>query len=157
MKRPWNLPDLPVYSLATYGSEKLNMNLCTYVSAVSMTPKRYIVAVYRGTQSLANMTRSKQAVLQMLGKNHISLVNVLGKKTGFHYNKELYLSRKGLLGVWHNKPVLTNCAALMEIEKVWSKNAGDHVLFLFDVKRAISNHENILTVAGLRAKKLIRI
>ena len=46
MTRPWNLLNLPVYSLATYQGEKVNMNICTYVSAVSMKPKQYMVAVY---------------------------------------------------------------------------------------------------------------
>lgn len=42
MKRPWNLANVPVYSLATYAGQKVNMNICTYVSAVNMKPKRYI-------------------------------------------------------------------------------------------------------------------
>jgi flavin reductase (DIM6/NTAB) family NADH-FMN oxidoreductase RutF len=157
MKRPWNLADLPIYSLATYDGNKVNMNICTYVSAVSMKPKRYMVAVYHHTQSLANILKSKTAVLQLLGKEHISLVNTLGKKSGKQYDKENYLARKKQLEVWSDRKVLTNCAGLMEIEKIWSKDAGDHTLFLFDVKRFQTNHENILMLDDLRQKKLIRI
>ena len=157
MKRPWNLANIPVYSLATYGGDSVNMNICTYVSAVSMKPKRYMVAVYHNTQSLHNIFKSEMAVLQLLGKQHISLVNVLGKKSGKQYNKENYLIRKKQLGKWNDKKVLTQCAGLMEVEKLWSKGAGDHTLFLFDVKRYQTNHENVLMLDDLREKKLIRI
>ena len=88
MKRPWNLANIPVYSLATYDGQKVNMNICTYVSAVSMKPKRYIVAVYHQTKSLENILKSKTAVLQVLSKEHISLVNVLGKKSGLQYENK---------------------------------------------------------------------
>jgi flavin reductase (DIM6/NTAB) family NADH-FMN oxidoreductase RutF len=157
MKRPWNLSNIPVYSLATYNGEKVNMNICTYVSAVSMKPKRYMVAVYHHTQSLQNISNSKMAVLQVLGKQHLTLVNTLGKKSGRQYNKETYLSKKGVLEIWSDKKVLTNCAGLMEVEKIWSKDAGDHTMFLFDVKRFSTNHENVLMLDDLRAKKLVRI
>ena len=46
MKRPWNIISPPVYSLVTYDEEgKVNMNICTYVSAVSMKPKIYSIAI----------------------------------------------------------------------------------------------------------------
>lgn len=157
MTRPWNLPNLPVYSLATYQGEKVNMNICTYVSAVSMKPKRYMVAVYHGTQSIENITASKTAVLQLLGVQHVSLVNTLGKKSGLRYDKENYLTKKKLITLWHDKKVLTHCAGLMELEKLWAKDAGDHTMFLFDVKRFQSNHKSVLTLDDLREKGLIMI
>jgi flavin reductase (DIM6/NTAB) family NADH-FMN oxidoreductase RutF len=157
MKRPWNLANIPVYSFATYEGDKVNMNICTYVSAVSMKPKRYMIAVYHHTQSLDNILKSKTAVLQLLGKKHISLVNTLGKKSGKQYDKENYLARKKQLEVWNDRKVLTNCAGLMELEKRWSKDVGDHTIFLFDVKRYQTNHENILMLDDLREKGLVRI
>ncbi|NOS55773.1 MAG: flavin reductase [Cyclobacteriaceae bacterium] len=157
MRRPWNLASIPVYSLATYAGESVNMNICTYVSAVSMKPKRYMVAVYDNTQSLENIRKSKTAILQILGKHHISLVNVLGKKSGLHYDKQNYLTKKKCLETWNDKPVLTDCAGLMELEKLWSKDAGDHTMFLFDVKRFKTNHENVLMLNDLREKGLVRI
>jgi flavin reductase (DIM6/NTAB) family NADH-FMN oxidoreductase RutF len=157
MKRPWNLANIPVYSLATYEGQRVNMNICTYVSAVSMTPKRYMVAVYHQTKSLENILKSKTAVLQLLGKQHISLVNVLGKKCGLSYDKESYLIKRKHIELWNNRKVLSQCAGLVELEKVWSKDAGDHVLFLFDVKRFQTNHENVLMLDDLREKGLIRI
>ena len=46
MKRPWNIIDLPVYSLLSNDMNgNINMNICTYVSAVSMKPKIYSIAI----------------------------------------------------------------------------------------------------------------
>ncbi|MDZ7604329.1 MAG: flavin reductase [Cyclobacteriaceae bacterium] len=157
MNRPWNLSNIPVYSLATYDGQKVNMNICTYVSAVSMKPKRYMVAVYHGTQSLRNILKSDTAVLQLLGKQHLLLVNALGKKSGLNYDKESYLTKKHLLELWHDKKVLKHCAGLMELEKIWLKEAGDHTMVLFDVKKFKTNHESVLMLDDLREKKLIRI
>ena len=157
MKRPWNLPNLPIYSLATYCKGSLNMNICTYVSAVSMQPKRYLVAVYHHTQSMENLQRSNVAILQLLGKQYLPLINVLGKKSGKTYNKELYLTRKNELQQWHGLPVLSACAAWLKLKKRWSKEAGDHTLFLFDVTTYVTHHSNILMLDDLREKKLVRI
>ena len=69
MKRPWNLIDLPVYSLLTLDEEGvINMNICTYVSAVSMQPKIYSVAIDYKTKTYQNLTNSQVAVLQLLTK-----------------------------------------------------------------------------------------
>lgn len=157
MKRPWNLANIPVYSLATYDGQTVNMNICTYVSAVSMKPKRYMVAVYHQTKSLENIIKSKTAILQLLGKQHVAYVNVLGKKSGLRYDKESYLNKKNDLMLWNDRKVLANCSGLMEVEKIWSKDAGDHTMFLFDVKRFQTNHENVLMLDDLREKGLVRI
>jgi flavin reductase (DIM6/NTAB) family NADH-FMN oxidoreductase RutF len=157
MKRPWNLANTPVYSLATYDRDRVNMNICTYVTAVSMKPKRYMVAVYHNTQSIENILKSKTAILQILGKQHVSLVNVLGKKSGLRYDKQGYLIKKQCIELWNDKKVLTDCAGLMEVEQLWSKDAGDHTMFLFDVKRFQTNHEGVLMLDDLREKGLVRI
>jgi flavin reductase (DIM6/NTAB) family NADH-FMN oxidoreductase RutF len=157
MKRPWNLANIPVYSLATYDGDRVNMNICSYVTAVSMKPKRYMVAVYHNTQSLTNILKSKTAILQILGKQHVSLVNVLGKKSGLRYDKQGYLIKKQCIELWNDKKVLTNCAGLIEVEKIWSKDAGDHTMFLFDVKRFQTNHQDVLMLDDLREKGLVRI
>ncbi|MFM7485939.1 MAG: hypothetical protein ACKO13_03350, partial [Cytophagales bacterium] len=78
-------------------------------------------------------------------------------KSGLRYDKENYLTKKKLITLWHDKKVLNHCAGLMELEKLWAKDAGDHTMFLFDVKRFQSNHKSVLTLDDLRMKKLIRI
>ena len=157
MTRPWNLPNVPVYSLVTYTGGRINMNICTYVSAVSMKPKYYMVGVYQGTQTLANISNGNTAVLQLLAKDHLTLVNTLGKKTGRSFDKHAYLQKKKALHEWNGKTVLKNCAALLELETISSTSAGDHMLFIFAVKRFTTNHSSILMLDDLRKKKLVRI
>ena len=46
MKRPWNRINTNIYSLLTQNSESdFNMNICTYVSVVNMTPKIYMISI----------------------------------------------------------------------------------------------------------------
>lgn len=74
-----------------------NMNIMTYVIPVSMSPKHYIIALYRDTQSLSNWQVSHRGILQILAPTHSSLVRVLGKKSGKFYDKMRYLAKKRLL------------------------------------------------------------
>lgn len=157
MQRPWNLVNLPIYSLATYEGAKVNMNICTYVSAVSMSPKQYMIAVYKNTKSLENLTNNGRVVLQLLAKTQVSIVNVLGKKTGFKYDKQEYMLNRNLLQTWNGNVVLSDCAALVELKKKWRKDTGDHVMFLFDVKQVQTRHTEVLMLNDLRARKLVRI
>ena len=81
MKRPWNIIDLPVYSLLSNDiNGNINMNICTYISAVSMKPKIYSIAIDFNTKTYDNLIASDRVVLQLLSKKNISLVRTLGKK-----------------------------------------------------------------------------
>ena len=108
MRRPWNIINQPVYSLLSEdSSDKINMNICTYVSAVSMKPKIYMLAIYYNTKTYENLINSNYAVLQLLSKDNISLVRALGKKSGLKINKDLYLRKKHLIK-WKGYDVLDN-------------------------------------------------
>ena len=53
MKRPWNIINPAVYSLITYDEhDTLNMNICSYVSAVSLKPKLYLIAIDYSTKTI---------------------------------------------------------------------------------------------------------
>lgn len=150
MRRPWNIVDQPVYSLATYADAQFNMNICTYVTAVSMSPKMYAVAVYHNTKTLFNLQHTNTAVLQLLSTEQIKLVNVLGKKSGNNYNKENYLYKKKLITTWQGYAVLENSAALLLLHKKFVVPSGDHDLFLFDVIKFTTLQEtDILTFSKL--------
>lgn len=158
MKKPWNLVDLPVYSIASTGKGVLNMNICTYVSAVSMKPKRYMVAIYHDTRTLENVMKAKSFILQLLRQDQYGLVNALGKKSGNHYDKENYLRKKGELTEWQGYEVLKNAAAWLELDIISRHPAGDHDMFLCDVKGyKVSEQKKILTVRELGKRNIIRI
>jgi len=147
MKRPWNIIDSPIYSLQTVDEKgKINMNICTYVTAVSMKPKIYAIAIDYNTLTYKNDKNSNQFVLQLLSKNQIELVKKFGKKSGYKFNKDKFLRDKKLLINWNDFEVLHGTIALIKIDK---KNSfainGDHELFL----------SNILTFQDLVKNKII--
>ena len=134
MRRPWNIINCPIYSLATYTEDGVNMNICTYVSAVSMQPKLYAVAIDDKTQTFENLSNSDIVILQIMHQSQIKLVNVLGKKSGKSYNKEAYLEKRGWLNQWRDHTVLKDAAAYLMLEKLNDQVTGDHVLFTFALK-----------------------
>lgn len=157
MQRPWNVINVPVYSLATEVNGVVNMNVCTYVTAVSMKPKRYLVAVYENTQTLANLQTNEFAVLQLLSPIHLRLINALGKKSGKTYNKQQYLQKQSMVETWQGRTVLKDAAAYLLLKKVWHRPAGDHLVYVFDVEKFLSLPNPVLTLNDLRAHKLISI
>ena len=137
MKRPWNIVSPTVYSLLTFDSKnKLNMNICTYVSAISMKPKMYGIAIDYNTLTYQNlMNDSSEVVLQFLSKENSSLVRKLGKVSGFKSNKEQYLQKKDLLTKYKKYPILKGINGLLILKQnKIIDDLGDHALFIFDIK-----------------------
>ena len=156
-KKPWNLINAPVYSLATEDQGVINMNICTYVTAISMKPKLYLVGVYDGTQTLQNILQKDRAILQLLSKSQINLVTNLGNKSGFKFNKDAWLRKRNLLTNWNGYEVLKDVAAHLLIQKISTQQAGDHLMCLFEVMDYCSYSSDVLTLDDLREKKMIRI
>ena len=157
MKKPWNIPNLPVYSLASYHNNEVNMNICTYVTPISMNPKLYAVAVYKETKTLENLSNSEFVVLQLLHTSHFNLVRKLGQTSGINYNKEKYLHKKELLTKWGDHTILKNIAASVLLKKVNHQLSGDHYLFIFEAIKYKSNHTDYLTIEDLRKRKIVRM
>tara|TARA_B100000475_G_C14908982_1_gene278036 strand:- start:167 stop:643 length:477 start_codon:yes stop_codon:yes gene_type:complete len=157
MRRPWNIINQPVYSLLTKdNSGNINMNICTYVTAISMNPKIYMIAIYYNTKTYDNLINSDSAVLQFLSKDNISLVRGLGKKSGMKIDKNKYLRKKKLIK-WRDYDVLDNICGLVELKKhTLIRNHGDHAIVFFDVVsyKSISEH-NLLTTNDLIHRKII--
>lgn len=156
MRRPWNLIDSPVYSLATYAGGQVNMNICTYVTAISMEPKIYAIAIYKNTKTLENMQNTEHAVLQFLHPEQFKLVKNLGQRSGVNFNKHRYLSKNNLVENWNGYDVLKNTAARILLQKIDFKETGDHLLFTFKAEKYKSYHPEVLTSEILRIKKIIR-
>lgn len=157
MKRPWNRTDLPVYSISSKYKNNFNLNICTYVSGASMSPKRMTVAIYKGTKTLELAQKEKSIVLQLLSSKQISLVKILGFKTGNEYDKIAYLQKKGLMGEWKNFKILKDALAYIHLNQLEELDAGDHILFLYDVVGFYNNLDaKELTLNELRMKKIIR-
>jgi flavin reductase (DIM6/NTAB) family NADH-FMN oxidoreductase RutF len=157
MRKPWNLPDLPVHSLLTFGAENIiNMNICTYVTAVSMAPKQYAIAVYEGTKTLQNLETNNLAVLQYLHPDQIKLVRHLGQKSGMSFDKNAWLRKGDRLTTWRGYEVLAGASAWVELHQIDRISAGDHELFMFDVIASKTLREEVLTTTMLREGGFIR-
>lgn len=158
MKKPWNLPDLPVYSLATQSALGFNMNICTYVTAVSMKPKRFAVAVYHDTRTLENCMASDTVVLQLLCADQTGIVRLLGKKSALRVDKQSPLVRRQRVMTWEAFTVLREAAAWIKLRKISHQDVGDHVLFLYDVVAYQVNREDeLMSLRHLREKKIISV
>lgn len=155
MRKPWNRPDLQVYSASTSGKRGGNMNICTYVTAVSMTPKRMAVAFYKGTLSLENVQHHPQFILQLLARDQYRLVRLLGQQSGYSTDKISKL--KGQVSDYRGFPCLNEAAARMACSINEWIDAGDHLLAICDVVAYNNLRETeLLTTGFLREKRIIR-
>lgn len=158
MKRPWNLTNLPIYSLVTYDcSGNYNMNICTYVSVINMKPKIYSISIDYKTLTYLNLkNKSDRILLQCLSQNNIDIVKNLGKKSGLKFNKINYLNRNKLISHWKGMHYLKNASFLLELinmNEIASFN--DHTLFSFEVNSFKCLNDNLLTFNNLVNKKII--
>ncbi len=157
-KKPWNRVNLPVYSISSKTANNSNMHIITYASQISMQPKRFICGIYNGTQTLINVERSGEFVLQILANTQYRLVDLLGKKSGKTIDKIGRLKKRNELIDWNDFYVLKNCLAVMQLKVVNSFEGGDHKGFICDVIAYKNlNEGDVLTLDTLREKKLIRI
>ena len=158
MKRPWNIINLPIYSLVTYDEkDNLNMNICSYVSAVSLKPKLYSIAIDYTTKTYDNLKLNSFVVLQLLSKSHLKIIRKLGKTSGYLFNKEKYLRSKEMLEDWRRNIVLKDTCALIELKKINEINfEGDHAIFIFSVSKYTTlSEDGILTFKDLIDNKII--
>lgn len=157
-KKPWNRINLPVYSISSKTNGQRNMHIITYVSQISMKPKRFICGIYYGTQTLENVDSSKEFVLQLLSDKQYALVNLLGKKSGHTINKIERLQKRNELTEWNGFYVLKNCLAVIHLKVINQFDGGDHKGFLCDVVAYKNcNDGKPLTLDTLRKHKIISI
>ena len=136
MRRPWNLTNVPIYSLVTFNDKlDLNMNICTYVTPISIKPKKYLIAIDKQTKTFENISNGKNKyALQLLSQKNISIVKHLGKKSGFNFNKYEYLKRNKLIQNFRDVEILNNLSSVLFLSlENQIKTNNDHDLFLFGV------------------------
>jgi flavin reductase (DIM6/NTAB) family NADH-FMN oxidoreductase RutF len=155
-KKPWNRVNIPVYSVSSADGVLHNMNICTYATPVSMQPKRYVVALYRGTKTLDNVQRTRHFVLQILGTQHTSLVRGFSRFSGSHKDKLKSIGR--LLTDYNGFKILTDAIAVIEMRVMSLTDGGDHMVALCEVVsyKNLSSAE-VLTLDHLREKKIISV
>ncbi|MCS7064542.1 MAG: flavin reductase family protein [Methylacidiphilales bacterium] len=159
--RPWNLAPQAVYSLAVYPKEAARsslcfpraLNICTYVTPITLQPKRYAIALYTPSYTLSCLLECPEAdlVLHLLSREQLPLVPVLGQRSGWRFDKVDYLRRHGWLKIWNHRAVLTQTAAYFQLRLGEVREAGDHHLAIMDLVRAKGERaaEDVLTTHHL--------
>jgi flavin reductase (DIM6/NTAB) family NADH-FMN oxidoreductase RutF len=134
------------------------MNICTYVTAVSMDPKLMMVAVYHGTKTYTNIQTTKRALLQLLSEELAPVTRVCGHTSGNQIDKIARLGKRYVLSEYHGLPYFAQGAGYLELElqQLIAVN-GDHDLAICQVLA----HKNlrdvpILTTDYLRGQGLLR-
>jgi len=161
MRKLWNRPSLPVWSLVTKeASGKANMNICTYVTSVSMTPKEMLVAVYQGTQTHANIFQNPTApvLLQLLTEPLAPVVRVCGQQSGKKIDKMARLYKRYGIATHEDLPYFTDGAGVMLLAPTQLiEQVGDHDLLLGAVTWSKNLCDRpILTTTYLREHKFTR-
>ncbi len=156
--KPWNRTAEAVYSLVTMHDGRANMNICTYVSPVSMQPKMYAIAVYHNTCTHNYVQHTDRFVLQLLLESQYKIVNYLGKRSGNNTDKLKHLLSKNLISQWQDYPVLSEAAAYILLQKqAFITTGGDHDLLNATVIAYSNNKTGApLTLEHLRNNNIIR-
>lgn len=136
---PYYALSLPVYSLATVGPNGATptMNLVTYASPISLKPRHYALGLYLDTLSWANMRATRTGVLQVLGEQHATLFELLGRTSGRQVDKLAALAERGVPVSRREKdgiPLLGDSCGWIELRFAAEPvNYGDHDVVICEV------------------------
>ena len=162
-RRPWNRVNQQVYSLSTLDSSaKINMNIATYATPITLKPKSYVVAVYRGTKTHSNIFNKPNVhfLLQGLSTEQTKYVRTLGQKSGMNYDKAAYLAKQNL-GFYEidgkSYGFLPDSAFVLLCKLTKSVKYGDHDLVMAEVVKIIADQKDaeLLTTQHLIDKGII--
>lgn len=132
---------MPVWSLAcptlrARSSTTTSMNIMTFCTPVSISPKLWALALYHDTLTKESFLQHGSGILQLLTPSHKDLVTVLGKQSGYQVNKQEECRKVGIL--WNRMDemhVLPECATYLEVKTQSTIEAGDHVVVICQVTR----------------------
>ena len=121
----------PVFALATVDAAGVtNMNILTYASPVGISPRRWMISLFRKSESHGNFCKRRTGVLQLLRPCHAPLVYKLGGCSSRDVDKaqaceELGFEWKQFEG--HDELLLPDCAAYYRLTLEGDVlNAGEH-------------------------------
>ena len=157
------LLDMPTYALATFNKDgTTNMNILTYATPVSAQPQRvWSLGVYRETLTEENLQRKPGGVLQLLTKDHIDLVSILGGSSGRDVNKEEECAKAGFEWIdgeyFDGIQVLPGCASYICFTVQGGMiDAGSHLIVPYCQVEAMytTSGDNIQSSDHLRTGRL---
>ena len=134
------------------------MNICTYVTAISLEPKLMLIGVYKDTQTLENINVGKRVLLQLLTEELAPVVRVCGQQSGKKIDKIKRLSKRYDLTEKIGLFYFDKAAGYIELQvEQLTETSGDHYLLVAKVLTSKNlNEVKILTTAYLRSEGYIR-
>lgn len=159
MRKLWNRPSFAMWSLSTIDKDgNGNMNICAYVTSISMQPKIMLLAVYHHTKTLQNLKHEPRALLQLLTVDHVDIVHTCGRQSGNSVDKIAKVSKHHPVAYHKGLPYLKDCAGFMELEiSDLREVGGDHLLATAEVIMSKNlTDQPILTSDYLKEKGIIR-
>lgn len=144
------LLNVPVYALATLGPDgRTNMNILTYATPVGIRPSRmWCISLYRKTMSHANFLARRSGVLQLLQKEHASLIYLLGGQSGQDATLDKAEGCKAQGFEWQRHDaveelLLPGCTAYLDLVLEGDTiDAGDHGVAICRVRSMLYAHPN---------------
>jgi flavin reductase (DIM6/NTAB) family NADH-FMN oxidoreductase RutF len=162
-RRPWNRVSQQIYSLSTLDTKgQINMNIVSYATPATLKPKSYVIAVYRGTKTHANVFNKANThfLLQGLSLPQAKHVRTLGQKSGLKYDKAKYLSKQNLEYYDYNGQnfgYLPDCGFVLLCRLTNSIKYGDHDLITAEIVKIVADDKDaeLLTTSALIEAGLI--
>lgn len=138
------------------------MNLLTYTSPCSVSPRRMSLSLYKDTLSRELFMKKGSGVLQLLTKKHMDLFQLLGKTSGRQVDKIQNVQEMGCrIKEWCSESVLDDAASFLALEAASDYiPCGDHDVVICNVTSCDNQldegrADEILYTADLRARGLI--
>jgi flavin reductase (DIM6/NTAB) family NADH-FMN oxidoreductase RutF len=155
------LLDVPTYALATLNKDgSTNMNIMTYATPVSAQPTRvWSLGVYRETLTEENLRRKPVGVLQLLTKDHIDLVPILGGNSGRDLKKKDACAKAGFDWIssdhFGGLQVLPGCASYLFLTiQGGIVDAGSHLIVPYCEVQSMYTSTEAISSDHLRTGKL---
>lgn len=148
-----------MWSLSTVSDDGTpNMNICGYVTNISMQPKMMLIAMYHHTKTLDNAQRNRKALLQLLTTKHVDIVRTCGRQSGRQIDKISRIEKKHGIGQYKDLSYLKDAAGFMELHFTeFLEVGGDHLLGIATVESSKNLSDTpVLTAEYLRKHGIIR-
>jgi flavin reductase (DIM6/NTAB) family NADH-FMN oxidoreductase RutF len=149
---------MPVWSVSTCDKNGMpNMNICTYMTPVSMQPKKYVIAVYHNTKTYENIQNGDRILVQLLSEEQVSLVRRLGKKSTLTYPQKMNSIIK-IACKDESFSFLPQSVGYFILKKESNLiPAGDHDIAICNVEKTVYLNplSKVLTLSYLQEKQII--
>ena len=134
------------------------MNICTYVTPISLAPKLILVSLYHHTKTLANVREHPRALLQLLTEAQASAVRTCGHNSGNQFDKLARLEKTHQINYSQGLPYFAEAAGFIRLDfQEFTEVGADHTLGIGRVVGSKNlSDAPILTTYYLREHGIIR-